>query len=253
MREPMQPPEAEFLERLRTAAKPSLSVRAAAKEAGISDSRWRQIIKGYRQETKDLRIPVRAPADTLARMATVVQASPEELDAVGRSDAADIMRAAADRTMSALDEQEPKPETPAETASVKALGNPAARYISEHPMLVDGVSIEELAERFKTLLDMVDNSQATHQAMTQLARQLEAATDNNPEFPTPSEIEQSLHEAQRGAVEFRTFLADVMFQVMTTANSATAAELKSLLRPLYDRAITGGASPHADDSEAPRG
>lgn len=55
----------------------------------MSDSRWRQIIKGYRQETADIRVPVRAPAETLARMADVVGATPDQLREVGREDAAD--------------------------------------------------------------------------------------------------------------------------------------------------------------------
>lgn len=88
MNEPAQLPEADLIERLRTAARPKLSVRAAAKAAGISDSRWRQIIKGYRQETKDVRVPAHAPDDTLARMARAVGATPGDLREVGREDAA---------------------------------------------------------------------------------------------------------------------------------------------------------------------
>lgn len=64
----------------------------------MSDSRWRQIIKGYRQETKDVRVPVRAPADTLARMARAVGATAEQLREAGRSDAADEL----DTTISAV-------------------------------------------------------------------------------------------------------------------------------------------------------
>lgn len=93
MSEPTQPPEAELIERLRTSVRPKLSVRGAAKASDISDSRWRQIIKGYRQETKDLRVPVRAPADTLARMADVVGATPDQLREVGREDAAGELEA----------------------------------------------------------------------------------------------------------------------------------------------------------------
>lgn len=86
--EPAQPLEAKLIERLRTSVRPRLSIRAAAKDAGISDSRWHQIIKGYRQETHDLRVPVRAPADTLARMARTVRATPDQLREAGREDAA---------------------------------------------------------------------------------------------------------------------------------------------------------------------
>lgn len=78
-----------MIERLRMAAQPKLSARAAAKLANLSPSRWTQIVRGYKQETPDVRVPVRAPADTLARMAKAVGATPEQLREVGRKDAAD--------------------------------------------------------------------------------------------------------------------------------------------------------------------
>lgn len=82
------PAEAELIHRLRTAFRPSLSIRAAAKEAEISEGRWRQIEKGYQQVTKSVRAPVRAPAQTLARMAQAVSASPDQLRGANRPDAA---------------------------------------------------------------------------------------------------------------------------------------------------------------------
>lgn len=89
------PPEAKLIEELREAARPKLSVRKAAEAAGISEGRWRQISKGYNQATKDTRVPVRAPADTLARMARVVGATADQLLEVGRGDAADELSALA--------------------------------------------------------------------------------------------------------------------------------------------------------------
>lgn len=86
---PTQPPEGALLERLRTELRPTLSGRAAAKASGISASRWTQIIRGYKQETPELRVPVRAPDKTLARMAKVVGATPDQLREVGREDAAE--------------------------------------------------------------------------------------------------------------------------------------------------------------------
>lgn len=69
--------------------RPKLSVRKAAELAQISEGRWRQIAKGYNQATRDTALPTIAPADTLARMAQVVGATPEQLREVGREDAAD--------------------------------------------------------------------------------------------------------------------------------------------------------------------
>lgn len=88
----MRPPEGALLETLRSAARPKLSVREAARRASISPSRWTQIERGYKQETRELRVPVRAPADTLARMAEVVGATPAQLADAGRKDAADELQ-----------------------------------------------------------------------------------------------------------------------------------------------------------------
>lgn len=88
MQIPTQTPEAKLLEELRQAVRPKLSVRRAATMAGISEGRWRQIAKGYNQVSKDTFVESVAPADTLARMARVVGATPEQLREVGREDAA---------------------------------------------------------------------------------------------------------------------------------------------------------------------
>jgi transcriptional regulator with XRE-family HTH domain len=70
-----------------------LSGREAARRAGISEGRWRQIVNGYMVVTKGVYSPVvGAPADTVARMAQSVDVSPEELEAAGREDAAEELR-----------------------------------------------------------------------------------------------------------------------------------------------------------------
>lgn len=87
--EPTHQPEAELIERLRTEVRPELSVRNAARQAKMSEGRWRQIIKGFKQESGGVHVPVRAPGRTLARMADTVGATPDQLRGVGRQDAAD--------------------------------------------------------------------------------------------------------------------------------------------------------------------
>src|SRR5699024_2349066 len=82
------PPEAVLIEQARTDVRPRLSVRAAAKRADISESRWRQIAKGVQAVTADTSVPVVAPADTLARMALAVGVTTAQLREVGRADAA---------------------------------------------------------------------------------------------------------------------------------------------------------------------
>lgn len=86
---PAAPPEGTLI----TAAlkRTKLSARAAARQAAISDARWRQITSGY-QTVSGTQVPVRAPADTLARMALVVGVTPEQLAEAGRQDAADALR-----------------------------------------------------------------------------------------------------------------------------------------------------------------
>lgn len=83
---PEAPPEGQLITAALKRAK--MSVRGAAREAGISEARWRQIASGY-QTVSGTHVPVTAPAETLARMARVVRVTAEELREAGRSDAAE--------------------------------------------------------------------------------------------------------------------------------------------------------------------
>lgn len=86
---PTAPPEGELI----TAAlkRKKMSAREAARRAGISDARWRQITSGY-QTVSGTRVPVSGPPETIARMAQVVGVTPEQLAGAGREDAADALR-----------------------------------------------------------------------------------------------------------------------------------------------------------------
>ena len=84
---PELPPEAALIRRLRKAP-PEMSMRKAAEAAGISPTRWEQIEKASRM-FRGTRYPEPpGPAPTVARMAAVVGATPEQLRAAGRADAA---------------------------------------------------------------------------------------------------------------------------------------------------------------------
>lgn len=85
---PQPPPEAVALDRAVTRSR--MSVREAAKRAGVSEGRWRQIVKGY-QSAGGQQIPVTAPKNTLAKMAHAVGMTPDMLRATGRGDAADVL------------------------------------------------------------------------------------------------------------------------------------------------------------------
>jgi hypothetical protein len=83
---PEQPPEGRLI--ADAAERHSLSVREAARRAGLSYGRWRQIVAGYQNVSPGSYAAVHAPAGTLARMAHVVGVTPGELTAAGREDAA---------------------------------------------------------------------------------------------------------------------------------------------------------------------
>jgi hypothetical protein len=82
---PAQTPEGRLIEEATKAS--GRSVRTLAANAGISDTRWRHIVKGWQSTPGGGQAPVRAPAATLARMAYALGLTPEQLDEVGRSDA----------------------------------------------------------------------------------------------------------------------------------------------------------------------
>jgi transposase-like protein len=88
---PEPPPEGALITQALESKRPKLSVRAAAPRAGIGEARWRQIVKGY-QTVSGTDVPVRAPDDTLARMAQVVGVTPEQLIKANRPEAAEELR-----------------------------------------------------------------------------------------------------------------------------------------------------------------
>lgn len=69
-----------------------LSFRAIAAQIGMSDARVRNIINGYQAVGRGQRIDITGPEDTVAKIAAVVQVTPEQLEAAGRHDAARALR-----------------------------------------------------------------------------------------------------------------------------------------------------------------
>lgn len=69
-----------------------MSQNKAATLAGMSGTRWRQIVTGIASGGKGIQIPVHGNAETLARMARAVGVTPEQLSAVDREDAARELR-----------------------------------------------------------------------------------------------------------------------------------------------------------------
>lgn len=85
-------PEGALIRQARTALWPSVSATAAAKKAGVSASRWQQIERGWRWESKGVPIVDHPPASTLAIIAAAVGVTPADLISVGRGDAAALHR-----------------------------------------------------------------------------------------------------------------------------------------------------------------
>lgn len=71
---------------------PKMSYRQLAQLANLSEGRVRQIINGYQSQAGQI-LTIVGPAGTVARMAEVAGVTPEEMEAAGRGDAAQSMRA----------------------------------------------------------------------------------------------------------------------------------------------------------------
>ncbi|WP_327290242.1 helix-turn-helix domain-containing protein [Streptomyces sp. NBC_01198] len=88
---PDAPPEGQLIKQALVGSR--LSQREAARRAGISETRWRQLVSGY-QLVSRAKVPVRSPDDTLARMARAVGVTAEQLAGAGREGAAAVLREA---------------------------------------------------------------------------------------------------------------------------------------------------------------
>ncbi len=108
---PEQPPEGRLI--ADAADRLDLSIREAARRAGISYGRWRQIVMGYQNVSPGSYAAVHAPAKTVAKMARVVGVTPAQLTEAGREDAAAIL---AELTVPEPATPESSPETGAEPA-----------------------------------------------------------------------------------------------------------------------------------------
>jgi hypothetical protein len=109
-----------------------MSAREAARRAGISEGRWRQIAGGYQVVNPGVYAQVRGPAATLAKMATVAGLTPEQLTAAGRDDAAQVM----------LRQQEDRPSEEM-LARVRAMDRYQARELLATIALQLGVTLTD--------------------------------------------------------------------------------------------------------------
>lgn len=169
-------------------------MRTAAGRASISEGRWRQIAKSFKQESGGVRIPVRAPAGTLARMAKVVGATPDQLREAGRDDAA----AELERSM-----------------TVREVVAPADGRRGD----IDQTNLPPLDEPYASLLDTLDSV-------------LRIAQDavREPWVANSKEGLKTVAEAQNALTNFRTMLA---LEQLRRRDQNSAAEVVQL-RPVSD-------------------
>jgi transcriptional regulator with XRE-family HTH domain len=86
------PPEGELITAALKRIRPRLSIREAARRAGISEGWWRQVVRGYQPIKGGGKAPMTGSAETIAAMARVVGVTPEQLEQAGRTDAAEELR-----------------------------------------------------------------------------------------------------------------------------------------------------------------
>lgn len=251
--EPTQRPEGALIERLRTAIRPTLSVRAAAKAADLSASRWTQIAQGYKQETKTVRVPVRAPADTLARMARVVSATPDQLREAGREDAAAELEALP------VTPSGPRPHLTGTDTGISDGSGTIALSDVQPPRLdpvaasLDG-AIGPMLEMVSSILDMVgmlvldEDSQHQLDELRRDAKRTDQILRSRIDVP---EIAQIYSEEMNGHMKAaRDILAD--YTMRTIEQSRDPAANESLgsdidLSPPLDRDRAAAARAHIDD------
>lgn len=87
---PQVTPWGKMIRTAREAARPRLSVRAAAERAGISPENWGNVERGYQLHRGGYRAAPGSPS-TVAHMAHAVGLSPERLSEAGNSEAAEIL------------------------------------------------------------------------------------------------------------------------------------------------------------------
>lgn len=219
---PTQRPEGDLLERLRNGMQPALSARAAAKAAGLSPSRWTQIVRGYKQETGGIRVPVRAPADTLARMARVVGATPEQLRGVGRADAADEMEA------------QSWPEYfDAQAPARKGLGRGLSRLIPSEEVVGSSSAITRVSHALATTEQIAELLQAAR-LLQQATRQLANAADE---------------DGIASLVGVRATINSVIQQLNSALQQRKGERHVHRASPLADSPAPAGASPEVNQDE----
>ncbi|MEU9887914.1 hypothetical protein [Sphaerisporangium sp. NPDC051011] len=177
-----RPLEAKLIEDRRREAIPPMSPEVAARAIPISGKRWREIEKGFDAAGR----PTRARPALLAKIAKLLNITPEDLDRVDRADAARIHRATLQQEEAAL-QQEREEEREAASSAGDADATPAEvqqaieqalQEIDENPIL----TAREKAELRTTFLQTIHSDVAVRRqqfALILRATIREVGTDQN--------------------------------------------------------------------------
>lgn len=117
-------------------ASEGISAREAARRAGMSEGRWRQITAGYQVVSPGVYAQVHGPAGTLARMAVVVGVTPDQLRSAGRDDAATVLAGLLER----------QPANDEMLERIKAMDTDQARELLATIAVRLGISLPAAAE-----------------------------------------------------------------------------------------------------------
>ncbi|WP_195166918.1 helix-turn-helix transcriptional regulator [Mycobacteroides abscessus] len=216
------PPEAALIRRLRTAMTPKLSIRAAAADVGISEARWRQVESGYQTVRAGVQEPVIAPAETLARMANGVDATPDQLRDVGRADAAEVL----DGFLTNVDKF---------TTLAKR-----SREQSVHPMLNEGVQLQTIAETMSRMIDALNAADISQALVLEAADTLSTGESDGPGLrgitrPETDALHRAAAEASAGRRDLIEYLRGQVVKLIATANPSNAEEVVQIFTPMLDR------------------
>lgn len=163
-----------------------------------------------------------APAETLARMANGVDATPDQLREVGRADAAEVLEG-----------------FHANVDKFVALAK-KNREQSVHPMLNEGVQLQTIAETLSMMIDAMSASSVHQALMLDAADTLSRGASDVPGFPGVNSQEsialhQAADEAATGRRDLIESLRTQVVKLIATANPSNADEVIAIFTPILDR------------------
>lgn len=198
-----------------------LSVRAAAKrtEGAVSHGRWYQLESGY-QLNKGQRIPIGTTASTVAAAARAVGWDPQRALEIAGFDPDDLY--------------EPNEYT-------------VVSKVRHHPMLKEGIPLDLVAETLSSMIDAILEAQETSREIASRVNLLTNLGRDVPNFPDPTELEQSVDSSGTTEMELLQHLRGQILKMIASANPSNANEVVDLFGPLLARLPSPSAQPRVNE------